>query len=103
MYLLNEFKKKNKKVRKDKGVKRKLGLLSLKRKPSYAGHLAKGITGGALIGGGLSGLAASPMPALIPAATAIGAIDGGIRGAIGSSAIYGVRKGLQERKKKKRK
>lgn len=111
MYLLNEelsnFQKrkgdKNTKQRKDKGIKRKPGLLSLKRKASYAGHLAKGVTAGALAGGTLAGLAASPVPVLIPAAAGLGAVDGAIKGAVGSSAIYGIRKGLQERKRNKNK
>ena len=101
MYLLNAFKRQNSKTRKDKGQKRKPGLLSINRKASYAGHLAKSTLAGAVTGGTVGGLVSSAIPALMPVGASIGAVDGAIKGAVLGSAAYGLRKGLEERKKKK--
>lgn len=97
--------KSGKKVLINRGVKEdKEGIKNLlmdwKKKPSFKGHMVKGIGYGAAIEGSLSGLAASPIPPLIIPATAVGAISGGIKGGIVGSSAYGIRKGLQERKKK---
>ena len=42
-----------------------------------------------------SGLVSAPSGSSISGWTPLGAVDGAIKGAVGSSAIYGLRKGLQ--------
>lgn len=102
MYLLNEFKKKkgdkNSKVRKDKGVKRKPGLLSLKNN-SYGGYISKGATGLAVGSGVLAGIAAAPagIGLVIPAA-ALSAASSAPTGAILGAATKGTRSYLQKKK-----